>query len=697
MRPGGGSMRRCGRGWRAGWVALAIGWAVLAPAAAPLRAQDAAQNAAPAAESGKFRLHKFEQAIGEESYAIKRKGESLEVKADFLFTDRGNPVPLTATLRTRPDLTPESFVIKGQTSRLSTIDAEVQLTSDKARIRDGKDWKDAPRPERFFTISGYSPVVMQMLLVRYWASHGSPASLKTLPEGEVQIERRGGDTVKVGDKQVALQHYSISGLIWGREALWFDGQMQLVAMVGVDAEFDHFEAIREGYEPALGFFVAKAGEDGMASLAELSKRLLAQSKGALALVGGTLIDGTGRDPVPDSAVVVKDGRIVAAGPRASVRIPKGARVIDTTGKYVLPGLWDMHAHFEQVEWGPIYLAAGVTTVRDCGNEFEFITAVRDALRSGRGLGPRLLLAGIVDGTSPFALGVARVDTPEQAKGWVDRYHAAGFEQMKIYSSVKREEVAAIAKEAHRLGMTVTGHIPEGMNAYDGIEAGMDQINHIQYIPPIMVPADQPRPGNRVERLGAMAKIDVNSPEAKKAIQFLKGHGTVIDPTMALMEMIYTTGADHPVSSYEPGIEKVAPQIAGPLTTFGLPPAMAATGRALFAKYLEILGALHRAGIPIVAGTDQSVPGYSLHREIELYVHAGFTPMEAIQAATSVPARVMKVEKEVGTVEAGKRADLIVVNGNPLEKIANLRNVEKVVTAGAVYDPAPLWQSVDFKP
>jgi imidazolonepropionase-like amidohydrolase len=357
----------------------------------------------------------------------------------------------------------------------------------------------------------------------------------------------------------------------------------------------------------------------------------------------------------------------------------------------------MHAHFEQVEWGPIYLAAGVTTARDCGNEFEFITAVRDALRSGRGLGPRLLLAGIVDGTSPFALGVARVDTPEQAKEWVDRYHAAGFEQMKIYSSVKKAEVAAVAKEAHRLGMTVTGHIPEGMNAYDGVEAGMDMINHIQYIPPIMMPADQPKSGNRVERLEAAAKLDVNSPEARKAIQFLKDHGTVIDPTMALMEMIYTTGADHPVSSYEPGIEKVAPQIAGPLTTFGLPPAMAPAGRAMFAKYLEVVGALHRAGIPIVAGTDQSVPGYSLHREIELYVQAGFTPMEAIQAATSVPARVMKVDKEVGTVEAGKRADLIVVNGNPLEKIANLRNVEKVVAAGAVYDPAPLWQSVDFKP
>ena len=112
--------------------------------------------------------------------------------------------------------------------------------------------------------------------------------------------------------------------------------------------------------------------------------------------------------------MIDEGRIVAAGPRARVKIPLHAIVIDARGKTILPGLWDMHAHFEQVEWGPIYLAAGVTTVRDCGNEFEFITAVRDAIAQGRGLGPRLLLAGIVDGTGTYTIGVERVDTPEQA-------------------------------------------------------------------------------------------------------------------------------------------------------------------------------------------------------------------------------------------------------------------------------------------
>ena len=142
-------------------------------------------------------------------------------------------------------------------------------------------------------------------------------------------------------------------------------------------------------------------------------------------------------------------------------------MVDAHGKTILPGLWDMHAHFEQVEWGPIYLAAGVTTVRDCGNEFEFITAVRDAIAQGHGLGPRLLLAGIVDGTGTYTIGVERIDTPEQARMWTDRYHAAGFQQMKIYSSVKLEEVKVVADEAHRLGMTVTGHVPEGLERLSG--------------------------------------------------------------------------------------------------------------------------------------------------------------------------------------------------------------------------------------
>ena len=381
------------------------------------------------------------------------------------------------------------------------------------------------------------------------------------------------------------------------------------------------------------------------------------------------------------------------GPR--VKIPHGAQIVDARGKTILPGLWDMHAHFEQVEWGPIYLAAGVTTVRDCGNELEFITAVRDAVAQGRGLGPRLLLAGIVDGSGPMAIGVERVDTPEQARMWTNRYHAAGFQQMKIYSSVTLENLKAVADEAHRLGMTVTGHVPQGLTAYQTIPAGEDQINHISYIADIMEPP-LPDGATRAERRNAAANLDIDSAEAKKALAFLKDHHTVVDPTIALFELFTATTAKPP-ASFEPGINKIPQVLAQQLTDVGPPNENSEIGEKIFEKSVAIVGALHRSGVPIVAGTDQAVPGHSLHREIELYVQAGFTPMEAIQAATVVPARVMGMEKETGTVEKGKRADLILINGNPLEDIHNTRNVEYVITNGTMYHTAELWQSVGFKP
>ena len=647
-------------------------------------------------EQGKFTLHKFEQAIGQENYEIRRDGDSVVVKMDFKFTDRGTPVPLTATFRGAQDLTPQAFEIKGQTARPVSIDEAITVDAGKVQFRTRTKQSASAAPTGpFFTIRGYAPTTMQMLMVRYWATHGSPAQLATLPSGSVKVESRGRDTVRVGTKDEKLDRFTIEGLIWGRETLWFDANRKLVAAVTTDAEFDHFEAIRDGYESALGDFVGRAGADGMSALAEVSKGISGSRASTIAIVGGTLIDGTGAAPIADAAVVIRKGRILAVGPRSKVRIPKHANIVDAHGKTILPGLWDMHAHFEQVEWGPIYLAAGVTSVRDCGNEIEFITAVRDAITKGRGLGPRLLLAGIVDGTGPLTIGVERVDTPEQARMWTDRYHAAGFQQMKIYSSVKLEELKIVADEAHRLGMTVTGHVPEGLNAYQTIEAGQDQINHIEFIADIMH-SPYPSEMSRIEKMKATANLDLDSADAQKALLFLKEHHTVVDPTMALFEF-YTATTAKPPATFEPGVNKVAPELAEQLTDVAPPTERSEIGEKVFEKELAIVGALHRAGIPVVAGTDQTVPGHSLHREIELYVQAGFTPLEAIQAATIVPARAMGLDKESGTIENAKRGDLILVNGNPLDDIHNIRNVEYVITGGTIYHTAELWQSVGFKP
>ncbi|HEY8561022.1 MAG TPA: amidohydrolase family protein [Pyrinomonadaceae bacterium] len=649
-----------------------------------------AQEEATPFESGKFRLHKFQQQIGEENYEITRTGESLLVKSNFKFTDRGTPVPLAATLKTKPDFTPENFEIKGSTSRASKIDVRVSIGGATATIREGSETRQAPVPDRFFAIAGYAPVAVQQTMMRYLAVNKIKGELPTLPGGKVSVEKRGTDRIKVGDRTVALDRYLVSGLIWGREAVWLDRENNLVALVGIDAEFDHFEAIRDGFETALATFVEKAAADNMAALAELSDRLSPRQKGALVIKNANLIDVTGAAPLENAAIVIENGRIAQIGAAGSVKTPKGARVFDARGKYALPGLWDMHAHFQQVEWGPVYLAAGVTTVRDAANEFEYIAAVRDAVRKGRGLGPRLLLAGVIDGEHPSAIGVMRADTPDKARALVNRYFQAGFDQIKIYSSVKPEILRVITAEAHRLGLTVTGHVPRGMNAVEAVESGIDQINHVRFLPPVLFAKDfKPTPG-------VQPTVDVDSPEARAAIEFFKKHNTVFDPTLAIYELFFHP-ASKPFSEFEPGAAKLPRELYAPLNNTGVPPEGEKQAEENLNLFLNIVGTLHKQGLTIVAGTDQVVPGHSLHRELELYVKAGLTPMEALQSATVVPARVMKRDKDSGTLETGKVADLVLIEGNPLENVSNIRNTKFVVANGRLFDCAELWQSVGFKP
>jgi len=653
----------------------------------------------PRTESGKFRLHLYEQEVGEESYTITNQSQALTLRSDFQFTDFHTPVPLTATLHTSQTGLPLSFTINGRTSVTSEIDAEVTVSGSAALIREGKDSRTVAVPRAFFTISGYAPVAVQMMMMRYWRAHGSPAEMPTLPAGTVRIRDRGRETFRVNGRNVQVERYLIDGLIWGMQTLWMDGSNNLAALVTMDAGYTQFEAVRQEFEPALPAFVASAARDRIAVLEERSRKLPGRRVGTFAFVGATLIDGTARPPVRNATVVTANGKIVAAGPSASVRIPAGAERIDIAGKYIIPGLWDMHAHYEQVEWGPLYLAAGVTTVRDLGSELDFITQVRDAANRGHGIGPRLLLAGMVDGDpATRAVGIARVNSPEDARKWVQRYHAAGFQQIKIYSSIQPENVKAICTEAHRLGMTVTGHIPNGMDAYAGVQNGMDMINHARYLQELLLPQDSDRSTMGEARLRAYASIDATSEAGKRAVEFFRQHGTVIDPTLSLMELQILPTTDLATRG-DPGLARVPP-VLRPFVesvSYRLPPPLVPLAEQVFERTLGIVNALHRAGVPIVAGTDIAVPGFSIYREIELYAKAGFTPLEALQSATIVSAKAMKADAESGTVEVGKRADLDILDANPLEDIHNIRTVRMVLANGVLYESKPLWSSVGFRP
>ena len=646
------------------------------------------------ASFGTFVLHKFAKVIGKETYLIETKGDTYALTSHFLFTDRGTAVPLETTFVARSaDGAPISYNAKGQSSRISDMNDSLTVSGASLSItRSGKAQTQVPSGLWFIT-DGYSPVAMQEQMMRWWIRHSKPAQFTIYPSGAtVHIEPAETLLVNGSSGSVSAHGYTVAGLIWGQESLWIDDAQDLIALVSTDAEFDHFEAVREPFEPSLGSFISAAVKSNLAALFRLSSSAHIAPAHKLAITGATLEDSTGAPAISDSVILIEDGRIKAVGTRSQVRIPRGFTVLDAAGKYAIPGLWDMHAHYEQVEWGPIYLAAGVTSVRDVGNEFDFIRNLREQLdrKQNSAIGPHLEFAGIIDGTGPESLGAVTADTPEEAAGLVAKYKAAGARQIKIYSSVKPDVVKAICAAAHARGMTVTGHIPEGMTAIDGINDGMDQINHISYEVHYFAHAAVGADGKPDRTKPPVLELD--GPKSKELIAVLQVHHTVLDPTMALRESFMHTV---PLIQLEPGIGHLPLQLHEALDT---PPPTADEAPLVASRwqvYMATLQALHAAQIPIVAGTDQAIPGYSLHRELEIYVEAGFTPLEALQAATIQSARALGVEAESGSLAPGKRGDVLLLDADPLADIHNTRKVWRTVAAGAVYEPGPLWESVGF--
>jgi imidazolonepropionase-like amidohydrolase len=633
-------------------------------------------QASPAAiERGTLRLFYVQKPIGYERYEIAPDLDALKLTANFDFTDRGGRVQLAATLRTKSDFTPLSFEAKGKSYRFVNVDSSVRVEGSDAIVRaDGAAESRVTLPAQFFTVDGYAPFSAQMLLLRYWKQHGQPRLLRTVPgqpANDVFVEARGREAIRIAGQVVPLERFAIDGVVWGRETLWLDERGSLAAAI-TRAGGLSFEAVREDLEPALVQFVQRATRDRIGDLESITRANAPLKSGTYAMAGATIVDGTGRPPVSDGVVIVRDGRIADVGPRASVPIPDDMPTVDVSGKTLVPGLWDMHTHVTQIEWAPVYLASGVTTVRDMGNEFEFITVLRDAIASKRALGPRLLLAGLVDGPGPNAFGVYYAATPEEAKQVVGKYHDAGFQQIKIYSLITPPLVEAICAEAHRLGMTVTGHVPNGMTIDQAAVAGMDHIAHL---------------GIRGE---------AGSDEVNKTIAVLRERKTVIDPTQSWNELL-GHAAGTPIAAFQPGVARIPSPLNRLFSNAGAAGIDAAAARTRLERGLRIVKALHDAGVPVVVGTDEGIPGHSVHREIELYVEAGFTPLEALQAATIVPARAMKLEAELGTIEKGKRADLVVLNANPLDQIRNIRTVRWTITDGRVYDAQALWRSVRFQP
>jgi imidazolonepropionase-like amidohydrolase len=627
--------------------------------------------AQPAGDSTTVLVSLIGRPVGRETMTAKIEPGGTVYTADLDLTERNGRLQIASTLRLAADLTPTDFTVKGKSYRFVNVDSAVRVAGGVATVTNLGETKTFEAPRRFFTAQSYAPLSARALLIRYWENNGKPATLPVLPGDparDVRIEQRGVETVTVAGKSVRLRRFSVDGIIWGRETVWLDDQNRFAAIVS-RIHILPLEGVREDLKDALPALQQSAIGDRVADLAQLKKEIVPVAQGSFALTGAQLIDGTGQPPIADATVLVRDGRIAAAGARASVAIPAGLRTIDVTGATIAPGLWDMHAHAANIEWLPAYLAAGVTTYRDMGGELPFLTAIRDAVASGAGLGPRVLLAGLVDGDDPGGFGSVVAGTPEQGRTVVERYHAAGFNQMKLYTVLQPDVVAAIIARAHELGMTVTGHIPTSLGLTKAVEAGMDHVAHL----PI--------------------NGDPQSPQTRATIEMLARRKTVLDPTLPWNELL-GHAPETTLESFEPGFLHAPPALLANYRSV-TNATDAATAQRRVHNAETMVKALFDAGVPIVAGTDGGLPGYSLLRSLEMYVEAGMTPMQAIESATRVPAESMGV-KDSGTIEAGKRADLIVLSADPLSDIRNIRRLRFVVAHGRVLEPAKLWTAAGFK-
>jgi imidazolonepropionase-like amidohydrolase len=631
-------------------------------------------------DSGSFFLHKFAQHIGKETYKISRKGNLVSYDVDFKFTDRGAAVPLKAQLVTMLNHEPVSLFIKGSTSRFSTINDSIRIQNKQAKITVNDSVYQQAVKTGTFPVAGYSPGTVQMILLKYWKKNGQPKSIRMLPTGEVVIKRDGTDTVSFMNKPLLLERFVLSGLIWGNEIIWTDRPGNLICLITNDAEGDKLEMMSEPYESLLPELIKRAATYGMRLFSNSMKMYAALNK-TVVITGGNVIDVEGRENISNAIIIIENGLIKHVGKTGSVELPSNATMIDVKGKTIIPGLWDMHAHFQQAEWGPAYLAAGVTTVIDCGNEFEYINAIKEAIDTHRGVGPFILKAGIIDGPGPMGLGIVRATTKEEAVNAVRMYKNNGFVQIKIYSSVTPAIVKAISDEAHRLGLSVTGHIPQNITPQAGIDSGMNQINHMQYVYAMM-------------KKNADRSINLDDSFNIAALDYLKTHNTIIDPTIGVFEMVFRPVNDD-ILKLEPDFYTLPLPLQALFRNMGMPEERAKTFKPLFESMMKLVKALHDKGITIVAGTDMGFPGYSLPRELELYVQSGLTPFEAIQTATIIPARVMNMDTRSGSIKAGKQADLVILDGDPLTDISNTRKVWKVFKEGQEYDPGVLHKMVGF--
>ncbi len=411
-------------------------------------------------------------------------------------------------------------------------------------------------------------------------------------------------------------------------------------------------------------------------------------------------------------VVITGDRITSVSDADKFQLPKNARVIDATGQYLIPGLWDMHVHSAFGDWFPggrdiilpLFIANGVTGVRDMGGDVPVLMEWRKEIASGEIVGPRMVISGpmldayLPNGKLRFPSSIA-VSTPATAVAAVDSLKAQGVDFIKVQSVISHDAYLAAAAEAHKQGLPIVGHVPDKVRIQEVVEAGQKSIEHLMGI----FEGCSTEEDKFIKGEGNLKLLLTTQDQQRcdSLIRLLAQNQTWQVPTLAWQRG--GTFLDQRDLKHDP-LDKYVPAYWRDVTwrrfTDEMMPDLLRDPLALrqeyFAHNLQMVGAMHRAGVPFMAGTDTApgvyiVPGFSLHDELANFVEAGFTPMEALQTATSNPAKFLGMEASFGSVEPGKVADLVLLSANPLEDIRNTRKISIVVADGQIFDRAALDQ------
>ena len=509
-------------------------------------------------------------------------------------------------------------------------------------------------------------------------------TLTLLPGGALRAEPLTSATVGEGGAKIAVTAYAVTGFSNTPIPVWVDGQGKMFALIG------GLSWLPQGYESAQPV-LEKLQDDALAARSPaLAKKLLTTPTGPVAFTHvRAFVDG--KRFAEDQTVVVDQGLITQVGPAAKIKPPTGAQVFDGAGKTLTPGLWDSHMHFGDDASGPMLLSLGVTSVRDPGN-VNALTLARAARRAkGELLSPRGYPSVMIDGPGPNTAQVAAVATSQdEAVAIVHKAAAEGFTGIKFYGTFDPAWVAATAAEAHRLGLHVHGHLPAGMRTMEAIADGYDEITHIYFVMMQAMPDSVVKASNGMARFqgpGRYAKdVDLNAEPMKSLILTMAKRHIAVDPTLVVAESLYVPENGDLSPAYAPFVGTLPPSVERGFRQggFSVPADLTrADYRASFAKLSDLVGALHKAGVPIVAGTDGS--GIELIRELELYVAAGFTPAEALASATIATARLVGADKRTGSIAVGKAADLVLVDGDPSRSIGDLRHTRVVMMDGKLMD------------